>query len=225
MSIPELLAYYSDLLPISIFLLLLFSQRGKISLPLWVILFYCIYSFVSNTLLYNQKETTYNLSWLIYGTFTIIEYSTFALAICYLLIRNRIKLVLIYISICFILFCIISLLFKPNYRFDSLHISIEAIILLGFCIVYLFEQISMPEVVFLYASYHFWIIIGILIYLAVTFFLYAFASNLPYKILNEYWIINHFGNILKNIMFTIAIIIYVKPPKMHNHGEYRPFLN
>lgn len=225
MSILEWIAYYIDLLPIIIFVIFLFSKK-KIMKPLWVILFYCIYSFANNTKLvyafeHNQKSTIF-----LY-LFTVVEYVLFAIFIYSVLQKDAIKRALLVCSILFIGFCLFNIFFKPQYQFDSLHTSIESIILLIFCIMFLFEQINIPETIFIYSSYKFWVIIGILVYLAATFFLYGFAASLPTKTAQQYWVINHISNILRNLLFVIAIIVYVKTPKNPKPMEtgYQPFLN
>jgi len=93
--------------------------------------------------------------------------------------------------------------------------------------MFLFEQISKPETVFIYSSFKFWVIIGILVYLAATFFLHGFAASLPTETANKYWFINHYSNMLRNVLFAIAIIVSVKTPKKPHSMEsgYQPFLN
>jgi hypothetical protein len=219
MNIPLLIAYYSDLVPVSAFLILISKHK---ELQIWVIFLYSITSFIVNSLLLNSSS---DKGYLILSVFTGIEYTFFALILYLILIGKIIKKVFIAISALFILFILFTILFHSKYKFDSVQTSIEAILLIGFCIIFLFEQINQPQISFIYSSYTFWIVVGILIYLAITFFLYVFAASLPFEVAKEYWIINNLASILKNIMFTIAIIIYVKPPKMQNHGDFRPFLN
>ena len=216
---PKLLAYYSDLLPVIAFFLFLIKRKEKV---FWVIFFYSICSFITNTvLLNNQNESIVT----VLSVFTGVEYIFFSVILYLFISSHIIKKLIVFISIFFILFLITTILFESKYQFDSLQTSIESILIIGFCIIFLFEQINQPQLSFIYTSYNFWIVIGILTYLAITFFLYVFAASLPLEVADEYWIINHIASILKNILFTIAIILYVKPPKMHNHGEYRPFLS
>lgn len=198
-------------------------------MPLWVILFYCICSFGNDSkLIYDFLH--HHSSNLFFYIFTIVEYSLFAAFIYTILHKVYLKRALLICSPLFIGFCLFNIFFQPNAQFDSLQASIGSLILLIFCILYLFEQISKPEPVFIYASYTFWVVAGILIYLAATFFLYGFAASLPAKVVRQYWIINSLGNILKNIFFATAFIIYVKrpkttPPERPVENEYQPFLN
>lgn len=229
MSILELAAYFSDLLPIVISILFFFHKK-KIGLSLlWVILFYCFYSLINNSIVLYKSNHTQDSSLYIY-IFTIIEYSLFASFIYTVLHNSYLKKVLLICSFLFVSFCLFNIFFQPKYKFDSLQTSIESLILLIFCIIFLFEQINKPELVFIYASYKFWVITGILVYIATTFFLYIFAASLPLKQAQEYWVISHVSNILRNIFFATAIIINVNSQKTQKpqkplEGGYQPFLN
>jgi hypothetical protein len=65
------------------------------------------------------------------------------------------------------------------------------------------------ENLFIYSRFSFWIILGMMIYLAGSFFIYIFATQfyLDEKTLAKYWIFTNIFSILKNIFFTIAIFI------------------
>lgn len=228
MTTLEWIVYLFDLLPIvvSLYLLVLSKRIGKL---IWVILFYNFCSLLNNTII--NYSNYHHISYFFYlYLFTIVEYSCFAIFI-YSVIQNKyLKKSLIACSVLFICFCLFNIFFQPKYSFDSLQTSIEALILLIFCILFLFEQINKPEVVFIYSSYKFWVITGILIYLACTFFLFVFAASLPQKEADQYWFINSYSNILRNIFFTIAILVYAKSPKTplpptSMEPDYQPFLN
>lgn len=50
----------------------------------------------------------------------------------------------------------------------------------------------------------FWIILGFLVYLAGSFFIYTFADNLDKNDRVKFWFIPFIFNTIKNIFFTIA---------------------
>jgi membrane-bound ClpP family serine protease len=135
---------------------------------------------------------------------------------------------MVVLTILFISFCIFNILAKPFKNFDSVPTSIEAILLIAYCIVYLFEEVNKPQITFIYSSFHFWIVIAILIYFSATFFLFVYAASLPIKTAQDYWVISHISNILKNIFFATSFVIHAKTPnkptKQHP-TEYQPFLN
>jgi hypothetical protein len=64
---------------------------------------------------------------------------------------------------------------------------------------------------FIYTKPAFWIILGIVLYLAGSFFVYLFASYLSRDELTRFWIITNIFSILKNIFFAIAVYINAKP--------------
>jgi hypothetical protein len=222
------IVYFLDLLPIIIFLFFL-TVRKKPEKALWVIFFYSTYSFASNSKVIYDLFHGHSFNLLAY-IFTLVEYLLFATFLYMVLSKPFLKRALLFCSVLFTSFCLINIFFQPKYQFDSLQSAIESLLLLIFCILYLFEQINKPQVVFIYASYKFWIITGILTYLATSFFLYAFAASLPFEQAQQYWVINHISNILKNILFAISIIVYAKSPKTplppkSLESDYQPFLN
>ncbi|MDQ6609800.1 MAG: hypothetical protein M3Y85_08270 [Bacteroidota bacterium] len=96
---------------------------------------------------------------------------------------------------------------------DSIQIGIETIIILSASFFYLYEQMNNTTTLFIYTKPAFWILLGIVLYLSGSFFVYIFANYLTPKELREYWIITNFFSILKNVFFCIAIYINAKPSK------------
>jgi hypothetical protein len=225
MSTLEWIAVYIELLPILVFLFFI-KQKVKLEKPLWVILFYSTCSFINNVKVAINYLNGKNSLLYLY-IFTIVEYSLFALFIYTILQKAYLKRALLICSILFTSFCLFNIFFQPKYEFDSLQTSIESLILIIFCILFLFEEVNKPQVTFIYASYKFWIILGILVYLAITFFLYSFAASMPLETSQRYWFISNYGNILKNILFAIALLIHAKASGTQKPIEsgYRPFLN
>lgn len=221
MPLSVLLSQYSALIPIVVFLIFLKKIKNW---QLWVIFFYCAYSFTNDNLIISRFNKGLEISNLLY-TFTIVEYLIFATYLWSILKNKSFKLILIAASALFTIYCLAYLIQNTFIKFDSIQTSIEAIVIITFCIIYLFEEMNQPQVTFIYSSYHFWIVIGILIYLAGTFFFFVYASNLSNAELDSFSIINHISNILKNILFSIAFVIYAKVPKIRNPREYQPFLN
>jgi uncharacterized membrane protein YedE/YeeE len=63
---------------------------------------------------------------------------------------------------------------------------------------------------FIYNKYEFWVIIGFLIYLAGSFFIYIYANQLDPKFIYNYWFLTNIFYIIKNVLFAIGIHTYVK---------------
>jgi hypothetical protein len=169
---------------------------------LWVIFFYVCYSFLSDVslLLTNNHRAIF----LLLSIFTAIEYSAFA-AFLYLNIQSQsTRRILVYISVAFYLSAIYFYFTLNRERFDSFAISFESIIIIGGCIIYLFERISKSTDLLVYSFSRFWIVVGILIYLAGTFFLFSQSTKVDDKESVQIWMINLFFNILKNVIFLFA---------------------
>jgi hypothetical protein len=98
--------------------------------------------------------------------------------------------------------------------FDSITVAIESIVIILLCIIYLAMQIKGSQNLFVYSTSNFWIIIAFLIYLAGTFFLYLMTetmfNNKTFRI--QYSVINSTFNILKNILFAVAMLMKSTPP-------------
>jgi hypothetical protein len=170
---------------------------------------YCLLSLINDQFLF--RFTTYRLIFISLSSFTVIEYLFFSLFLYYIIKNAQFKKLILYSAIPFIILCIITFLYDKNNRFDSISASVEAILIIIFCIFYLYEQINKPEISFIYLSYTFWFTIGFLIYLSGTFFLFIQSPSFSDQTRDNFWAINLFCNILKNILFAIGF--YIEKPK------------
>jgi hypothetical protein len=96
---------------------------------------------------------------------------------------------------------------------DSIPIGIETIIVLTFSFYYLYEQMRKTTTIFIYNTYQFWIVLGMVLYLAGSFFIYIFGNYVSIAELRKFWVITNFFSILRSVFFTIAIIQHAKPTK------------
>lgn len=199
------ISYCSHLLPLLVFIL--FYKRNK-SLWVKVLLFYVVFSFAIDTVLLrldtvNHRDTIYN----ILSIFTVIEYSIFTYVL-YSIIENRVFRTLILGSaIAFYIFAVSLYIYgvdEDQYSFDSLPASVESILIVAYSIFYLFDQMNKPQVMFIYQEPNFWFVVGFIIYFSGTLFLFIQANNLDRDIRDNFWKINLFLNITKNILFAIA---------------------
>ena len=191
------LAQFSPLVLFFVF----FKKINKI-IELWVVFFYVLLSLVFNIVLPSFKS---NAS-LIFNISEIIEFLFFS-AFFYFAIRNiRIKqLIIIISSITFL--TELSLLFLQKSKFDFWVTLITTILILIYCIVFFYEEMNSPQTLLIYQSYNFWIATGSIIYLAGTLFLFLYTADIKDKQNNSLWNIDIVFEIIKNISFSIAIII------------------
>ncbi len=171
---------------------------------------YVLLSFIINYLVL----TTDTSNTLLYEGLTLIEYLLFALFIYLLLKSKKIKFVVLIASFVYVVFHILySLFYKVSFLGVSIPIGVETIFILVFSFYYLYEQMNDTFTLFIYTKPAFWVILGIVLYLAGSFFVYIFASYLTEDELAKYWVITNIFSILKNIFFCIAIYINAHPSK------------
>lgn len=111
----------------------------------------------------------------------------------------------------FVFLPIILYTVRGDLNFQSLIFSVENIIIITFCVLYFYEQINKPDTYFIYLAKNFWIVLGIIIYVTGTLFVFIYLDSLPPQEQDKYWVINLIFNTIKNILFAIGI--FIKKPK------------
>jgi hypothetical protein len=210
-TIENLFAYtdiFSNFLPIILFFV--FLKKVKHDVGIRIIIIYAFANFVINYWI----TLTSTANTFLYESFTLIEYILFV-GYVYTQVKSKTtKSLIIIVSTAFtIFFFVYSFLAKAVKGIDSIPIGVETIIILGFAFYYLYERMNDTTTLFIYNTNTFWIILGIVLYLAGSFFIYIFASSLRNSDINKYWFITNIFSILKNIFFCIAIFIHAKPSK------------
>lgn len=207
---------FSHLLPLAFFLL--FKRNNK-ERRLRVILFYILYCILNESLSFYLQSTRNENFVILLSTFTIIEYSFFCYFIYLILPKTQIKKLLPVAWVSFLFFALVDFFYVNKMEgFDSFASGIESIIILIFCIFYLYLQIKNANDLMIYSTFNFWVIISFLIYFAGTFFLYIMTENMVADVAFQkfYLIINIAFNILKNLLLCIAMTM-----KMNNTNDPR----
>jgi hypothetical protein len=190
---------YSSLIPILLFFV--FFKRTKSSIGIKLIALYCLINFSINFFLLFDNIT------ILYELFTVIEFIFFSTFLYINLSRSLRQLVLVSAIAISGFFLIYSIKASPP-LIDSVPIGIEFIFILMVSFYFLYEQMNDSTIFFIYNKYSFWIVLGMVIYLAGTFFIFIFANQLSLKELHKYWFITNIFSILKWMFFSIAIIIF-----------------
>lgn len=185
-----------------------------------VIFLYSILAFLIDILLtasntFLKGTTSQNVANLLLSLFTVIEFSSFAFFLSKSLksrISTKVALFAIFI---FIPVCIINWLFLPKYgaNLDTIPVVSQALVIMPLCVMFYFEQIKNPVNLFIYSTPNFWVVTSILVYLSGTFFIFLYSINLSEKELVDYWSINYFFNILKNLLFGVAVYLQARGTK------------
>jgi hypothetical protein len=173
----------------------------------WVIFFYSIASFISDGFLANSGWAAEH-KFFLWNIFTLVEYSLLSYFF-YLTIKLRIiRLAIVVISIIyFILF--LSLNKTIHDQFNSFLSFFSQVVILALCLIYFISRMKQPvEDSIDIFNPEFIIVIALLLYVACTLFLFIIANHLSVKEMNDYWIITNYSNILTNILFSTAFILY-----------------
>ena len=85
---------------------------------------------------------------------------------------------------------------------------INSLLIIVYSFFYFFEQINSASTTIVYESYQFWIVIGCLIYLAGTLFVFLYTADIKDKAYNNsLWVINLIFEIIKYACFDFALIL------------------
>ncbi len=212
----DYLTIYSDILPAILFLLATSKHKDK---GLWVLFFLNIYSFLNNLFISSDWSTSLHAyDYILYRFFTVIGYSLIVYFFYRNLVSRAMRKIIIVTYVLFVGYAIYDYLISPPQSFDSIPSAIEATLIIIFSIFYLFEQIKTPRVFFIYTLDKFWIVTSFLIYYTGTFFLFIFAESYfdDPAFSENYTIINNLFLILKNVFFSIGLLIKNK------QNEYSP---
>ncbi len=141
---------------------------------------------------------------IIYSCFDIIEFTLFSFFFYSSLEKKKFKLIPV---IGAVIFYIVASINFTSKSFGSLSASLESILIIPYCILLLYEQIQDPTIIFVYYNKKFWVIIAFLLYFSAVLFLYIYYNSLSSEQRSNYWAINNFFEILKNILICVAFIM------------------
>jgi hypothetical protein len=144
-----------------------------------------------------------------YFIYTSIEYLSLAFIIKKFINSEKLKKIILVFSIVFVIFLLVFYSISTIKRVDSIPIGVETILLFTY-ILFFFQQYFKNMYSNIYENASFWFIVGILIYLGITFFFNILANNLERDFVTKYFFYSYLGDIMKNMLFAIAIFQYSK---------------
>ncbi|HXB07903.1 MAG TPA: hypothetical protein VNW04_12315 [Puia sp.] len=206
----QLSALISEVLPIIFYLIFLKRNRGE---GLWVIFLYCVLSLLTEPFYHMVKANI--PQYFVYSSFTILEFTLFSFFFYSSLTERRFKYIPVIGAVLFYVVAISNFTKKSENPFDSLPASVEAILVISYCILLLYEQIRDPAIGLVYNNKKFWVIIAFFLYFSATLFLFIYTGALSEEQRSSYWPINNFFEMLKNILFCISFIM-----KKHYKNPY-----
>lgn len=204
-------------------LVLQLSFRKKLDASVWLLFCYCLFNSLTN---FVSEQASNKFNYYLYALFTLIEYSVFAYFIFSNIRKKMFRRIIFYASVSFLAFNIFHTLTSKQKGLDSVPIAIETILLFLFCFYYLYIQMSEIEETFIYNQYQFWIIIGIMVYLGGSFFIYIFANiETLRRTIHEFWFLTYVFYIIKNVLFAIGIFFLRQKAKTVKSNDLYSYLN
>jgi hypothetical protein len=219
------LHYFSDIAVLLFFISLI--KKTKKEKGLIAIVIYCLVDLLINCLLLLPKSLVYipKKTFLYIGAFfTLLEYSTFTLVLWLSIRSKNFKKFVVISSVIFILTATFYNIRTNFLNIDSVPIGIETILILIFSFYYLYEQMNDTQTLFIYTRYQFWIVVGFMIYLAGSFFVYIYASQIDHDLLKQYWFVTNVFYVFMNSFFIIGILVSRKN-KIPTPILNKPYLN
>lgn len=111
------------------------------------------------------------------------------------------------------------------HRLDSISIGIEAILLFVYVFYFFYESSKNIIDNYIYNHYCFWIAVGILLYLGGSFFFYILIDHLTDDQVKVFGDLTYVAEILKNILFALALVIYSKKSVADRKPKSIPYLD
>jgi hypothetical protein len=109
---------------------------------------------------------------------------------------------------------------------DPLSVGIETILILSFAFYFLYEEVNKLRDSFIYKDYRFWIVLGMIIYLSGSFFIYILGDQLTHYERMNFWYLTWIFYILKGIFFAIGIIVHAnQSSNQKNTNSTIPYLD
>jgi hypothetical protein len=214
---------YADYLPFALFLLFIGKLRSEKGL--WIIFAYCSVSILGDLLFTTLESLPPDASRYYNSFLTFFEYICFS-GFIWLSVRNKImRRIILLFSLAFITFLAFYFFTAKRSRIDSIPIGVETLLILSFSFYLLFEMSNLIKDSYINYNYRFWVVIGFMLYLSGSFFIYLYANQLAPGEGRKFAVLIDIFYILKNIFFAIAMIICYRQPKPKNPPSSIPFLD
>lgn len=184
-----------------------------------------IYGFIIFSLLTLSSNRVIRPNSLYDSVYTFFEYSFLTALLWNNISIKRIRLIII---VCSVLFVGVQVLTYPTILvtefvgIDSIPIGIETILIFIYIIFFFYQNFRNNYDRFIYDHHCFWLSIGMMIYLGGTFFFNLLGNYINDSDIDKYWYLTHIADIIKNIFFCVAIIVYnrsVLQEKLFHHSS------
>lgn len=154
--------------------------------------------------------------------YTSFEYVAFAFIFGYNIQNKKIRKLIFFVSILFLVFQLVFLLITGYTRLDSLSIGVETILILIYIFFFFYESAKTTNTQYIYNHYCFWIAVGILIYLGGSFFFYILFGQLTKEQVDTFGNLTFLAELIKNVLFALAVFMYKRYPMQNVNQKQEP---
>jgi len=180
-----------------------------------ILVFYLFYSIFSDLILDQLSVKYFSTELYSFRVFTIIEYVSIAYITFIVSESTRIKKIITFFSIFFILSLVIDLSTNSIDNFDSLPTGVESILILFYCILILYEQITTGKPLFSFAVLFSF---SMILFFSGTFFLFIMSQNNfeneEFSVLYDY--IVAISKILMTLLISLGLLANRKIETKHH---------
>jgi hypothetical protein len=204
-SLLDYILLYSFLVPVLLFSFLYKKIKGDV--VCYIILAYSIIFFLLNFYFDSIPDSVF---WrkAYHFSYTFLEYISFTCIIFLKTINLKFKRFIFITSLFFTIFQIYYTINSRLELLDSIPIGIESILIFIFIVYYLFEEFRSLNDSFIFANYIFWISLGIILYLGLSFFFNILLNSTKDAVILKYWNYLYILDVIKNFLFAYAIFLY-----------------
>ena len=185
-------------------LIFLFFAKLKNKKIFWLVIGHCTLNSTCNFLQTNVVQENY--MYMVLVSFTFIEYMILAYFFASIIKNKNFRILILIFSIVFTIVVALNYNAGKKQSIDAVPIGIETILVLVYSFYYLYEQTNILDGSLIYNRFHFWIVLGAMVYLGGSFFIYIFFNQAEGHIMDDFWFLTYLFYIVKNIFFIIAIL-------------------
>lgn len=205
----SLIAFYAELLPVLLYLLLLRRIQDKVIRVIFWLLVIGFFTDALNNYISSEGRSTIYIA----NIFTLIE-TQFVVFFFYKILHSPLakKIIAISAGLFFVFWAILYFREGHIHLLESIF-AIEAIGIISLSVYYFYEQLKVPDTPFVYMQPRFWVVTAYLIYTAGTFFLFLYLDSLELDLQKKYYLLNSVFLILKTILLSIGMFMTKKLPE------------
>jgi hypothetical protein len=213
----NIVTYSYLLLPLT-FLITILKTRKTILFFVYGIIF-----FLLNLFLYLYTSPALQKFYL--NSYTFLEYLFFTWVLWKEIRNRKLRMAMLILSVLFFAFQVFYFFNSSINHIDSVPVGIETILQLVYILFFFYQYFKEIDTRYIYNEPCFWFVFGILIYLGGSFFLNILAGHLSEQEMLKYWYITYIAEVIKNILFTIAMFMYARQPKGTTPEKSIPYLD